>query len=179
MEFKCGTVWQERARVHGIDSKEKAASSCYYSPFFFCVPVWSMPHSISHPLWTSLSQWGLAHHPSQCQILCLILAASSSGRSQPRSASLFYPPVHISWRGRIFINVLGHLGQYEGMNASEHSMELSRNGMCRGWDEGVCPQEDRLEEGLKKRSGDSQSCKRHFVAPKKERLRLLYIHFWP
>lgn len=27
MEFKCGTVWQERARVHGIDSKEKAASS--------------------------------------------------------------------------------------------------------------------------------------------------------
>lgn len=109
MEFKCGTVWQERARVHGIDSKEKAASSCYYSPFFFCVPVWSMPHSISHPLWTSLSQWGLAHHPSQCQILCLILAASSSGRSQPRSASLFYPPVHISWRGRIFINVLGHL----------------------------------------------------------------------
>lgn len=81
--------------------------TCYYSLFFLCVPVWSMPHSVSHPLWTSLSQWGLAHHPSQCQILCLILAAPSSGRTQPCSAALFYPPMHRSWRERIFIMFLG------------------------------------------------------------------------
>lgn len=101
MTEACQSSWN---RFKGESSQQQ---TCYYSPFFFCVPVWSMPRSISHPLWTSLSQWGLAHHPSQCQILCLILAAPSSGRSQPRSASLFYPPVHVSWRGTIFIMFLG------------------------------------------------------------------------
>lgn len=163
MEFKCVTVWQEHARVHGIDSKEKAASSkpviIHFSSFVFqsgrCHIQFRTHYELLFPNegWHIIphnvrsSAWSLLLHPqgehSLVVPLCSIPPCTDLGEKEyllcswalTVQHSLFVYPAR-------WLPAWGNTRGWMHLNTPWSSAEMERVE-----DEGVCPQKDRLRAG--------------------------------